>query len=347
MPEVLFGREEFNPGLPWTRLQPLLPGWRIRGCRAAEPAAHVDGADVVCPFGAEVGAEVIARGPFGLIQQYGVGLDRVDVDAATEAGVWVCRLPGDRTGNADSVAELAVLHVLALPRRLDDARSALAAGRWGQPVGRSLLGTTTVLVGLGVIGTAVARRLAGFGTRLVGVRARPELGGPEPVERVVGPDALLDVQAEADVVVCCAMGSPETGNLFDARAFEAVKPGAVFVNVARGSLVDEPALVAALDSGRVCAAGLDVHAAEPADPAGPLLTHPRGAGHPTRRGPHRGDVPAQRRAVHGQPAPVVGRRGAAVGGEPPRGAAPAGAPRLTHRVTGPRGCEADLRSAAS
>jgi len=313
----------------------------------AGPAAHVDGADVVCPFGAEVGAEVIARGPFGLIQQYGVGLDRVDVDATPRraSGSAGCPATGPATPTAWPSSRCCTCSRCR-------AGSTTRGPRWrpgggGQPVGRSLLGTTTVLVGLGAIGTAVARRLAGFGTRLVGVRARPELGGPEPVERVVGPGALLDVLAEADVVVCCAMGSPETGNLFDARAFEAVKPGAVFVNVARGSLVDEPALVAALDSGRVCAAGLDVHAAEPADPAGPLLTHPRGAGHPTRRGPHRGDVPAQRRAVHGQPAPVVGRRGAAVGGEPPRGAAPAGAPRLTHRVTGPRGCEADLRSAAS
>jgi phosphoglycerate dehydrogenase-like enzyme len=275
VPEVLFGREKFNVGLPWTELGPLLPGWRIRGCPAGELAAHLDGVDVVCPFGAAVSAEAIARGRFGLIQQYGVGLDRVAVDAATEAGVWVCRLPGDRTGNADSVAEMAVLHVLALLRRLDDARAGLAAGRWGQPVGRSLLGTTTVLVGLGAIGSAAARRLVGFGTRLIGVRAHPELGGPEAVDRVVGPDALHDVLGEADVVICSAMGSAETRQLFGRRAFGAVKPGAVFVNVARGSLVDESALLDALDSGRVAAAGLDVFAVEPADATQPLLAHPR------------------------------------------------------------------------
>lgn len=275
VPKVLFGREQFNVGLSWTELAPLLPGWQISGCPPGELAAYVDSVDVVCPFGAKISAEVIARGRFGLIQQYGVGLDRVAVDAATEAGVWVCRLPGDQTGNADSVAELAVLQVLALLRRLDEARAALADGRWGQPVGQSLLGTTTVLVGLGAIGTAVARRLAGFGTRLIGVRAHPERGGPDVVERVVDPDALLDVLAEADVVICSAMGSADTRHLFGRRAFTAVKPGVIFVNVARGSLVDESALLDALDSGRVAAAGLDVYAVEPADTAHPLLAHAR------------------------------------------------------------------------
>jgi phosphoglycerate dehydrogenase-like enzyme len=275
VPKVLFGREQFNVGLSWTELAPLLPGWQISGCPSGELAAYVDSVDVVCPFGAKISAEVIARGRFGLIQQYGVGLDRVAVDAATEAGVWVCRLPGDQTGNADSVAELAVLQVLALLRRLDEARAALADGRWGQPVGQSLLGTTTVLVGLGAVGTAVASRLAGFGTRLIGVRAHPERGGPDVVERVVDPDALLDVLAEADVVICSAMGSADTRHLFGRRAFTAVKPGVIFVNVARGSLVDESALLDALDSGRVAAAGLDVYAVEPADAAHPLLAHAR------------------------------------------------------------------------
>jgi phosphoglycerate dehydrogenase-like enzyme len=275
VPCVLFGRESFNLGLPWSELAPLLPGWEIRACPPDRLGECLDGVDVVCPFGAKVTGELVDRGHFGLVQQFGVGLDRVAVTEATEAGVWVCRLPGDLTANADSVAELAVLHVLALLRRLDESRAALADGRWGQPVGRSLLDTTTVLVGLGAVGTAVARRLAGFGTRLVGVRARPEHGGPDVVERVVGPAALHEVLAEADVVVCSAMGSPENRQLFDGRAFSAVKPGAVFVNVARGSLVDESALLAALDSGRVAAAGLDVFAVEPAGPTHQLVAHPR------------------------------------------------------------------------
>lgn len=271
---VLFTRESFA-GLPWTELAPLLPGWEIRSCHSDALPDHLGGVDVVCPVGAFIGADLVERGSFGLIQQYGVGLEKIDVAAATRAGVWVCRLPGDQTGNADSVAELAVLLVLAAMRRLDEVRAALREGRWGEPAGRSLTGTTTTLVGLGAIGTAVAARLAGFGTRMIGIRANPGRGGPAHVERVMGPDALHDALAAADVVVCCAMGGPATEHLFDRQAFAACKPGAVFVNVARGSIVDEQALLASLESGQIAAAGLDVHAAEPAGPSGALVSHPR------------------------------------------------------------------------
>lgn len=273
-PRVLFGSESFA-AVPWSELGPRLPDWEIRTCRADELGGQLAGVDVVCPWGAEVTGEMIAGSRFGLIQQYGVGLDRVAVDEATRAGVWVCRLPAQLTTNADSVAEVVVLHVLALLRRLDDSRAALAGGRWGQPIGRSLLGSTTVLVGLGGIGTAVAHRLAGFGTRLLGVRAHPERGGPDMVERVVGPAAMPELLAEADVVVCSAMGGPSNHHLFDRRTLSSIKPGAVFVNVARGSLVDESALREALDSGHLAAAGLDVFAVEPAPPDHPLVAHPR------------------------------------------------------------------------
>lgn len=273
-PRVLFGSESFADR-SWSELGSRLPGWEIRTSRGDELSERLAGVDVVCPWSAEVTAEMIAGSRFGLIQQYGVGVDQVAVDAATRAGVWVCRLPAELTTNADSVAELVVLHVLALLRRLDDSRAVLADGGWGQPVGRSLVGSTTVLVGLGGIGTAVAHRLAGFGTRLLGVRAHPERGGPELVERVVGPASMSEVLGEADVVVCSAMGSARNNHLFDRRTFSSVKPGAVFVNVARGNLVDESALCEALDSGRIAAAGLDVFAVEPASLDNPLIAHPR------------------------------------------------------------------------
>jgi phosphoglycerate dehydrogenase-like enzyme len=231
---------------------------------------------VVCPLGAPVSAPTIRAGCFGLIQQFGVGLDGVDVAAATELGVWVSRVPGDAGGNADSVAELAVLHLLALSRRLDEARAALTQRRWpDRPVGRSLLDATVLIVGLGAIGTAVARRLAPFGPRLLGVRGRPGRGGPPEVADVGGPDRLPELLSQADAVICCAELHAGTAGLFGAAQFAAMKPGAIFVNVARGGLVDEPALLAALDSGQVGGAGLDVFAREPADPGDPLVRHPR------------------------------------------------------------------------
>jgi phosphoglycerate dehydrogenase-like enzyme len=258
-----------------TELAMPLPGWEVSYATPDRLADSLDGVDVLCPIMAPVDEAVLRAGRFGLVQQFGVGLDNVDVAAATASGVWVARLPADLTGNADSVAELAVLDVLTLIRRLDDTRAAIRAGQWSRPVANSLLGATVLLVGLGAVGTAVARRLAGFGVTLLGVRAHPDRGGPSGVAEVAGPDRLAEFLGRAEVVVCCAMYDAGHGPMFDAAAFGAMKPGAWFVNVARGGLVDEPALLAALDSGQVAGAGIDVFAVEPAAPDGPLVTHPR------------------------------------------------------------------------
>ncbi len=272
---LLFGRERFTAELAWTDLTAVLPGWDISTCPRHEVSKHLDGVDVICPFGSRIDRAVLESGTFGLVQQFGVGLDQVDIARATELGVTVSRVPGDAGGNADSVAEIAVLHLLALTRRLAAARTALAEGRWEErPTGESLHGATVVIVGLGAIGTAVARRLAPFGARLLGVRARPGLGGPAEVAQVTGPDELPGLLATANAVICCAMFNEGNARMFDAATFSAMKPGALFVNVARGGLVDEAALLAALESGQLGGAGLDVHAREPADPSSALLRHP-------------------------------------------------------------------------
>ncbi len=275
-PVVLFGRERFTAELGWTDLAPLLPGWTIRTCHPGAVGEHLDGVHVICPFGARIDRAVLEAGQFGLVHQFGVGLEKVDVERATELGVWVARVPGDAGANGDSVAELAILLLLALVRRLADTQAVLARGHWERrPTGGSLLGATVAIVGLGAIGEALARRLAPFGTRLLGVRARPERGGPSEVESVVGPDRLPEVLGRADAVVCCAMLDAGTAGMFGPDAFAAMKPGALFVNVARGGLVDEAALLAALESGHLAGAGLDVHATEPADPDSALLRHQR------------------------------------------------------------------------
>jgi phosphoglycerate dehydrogenase-like enzyme len=185
-------------------------------------------------------------------------------------------VPGDTGGNADSCAEHAVLLLLALARRLDEARAALANRRHAErPTGMSLVDATVLIVGLGAIGTAVARRLGPFGPRLLAVRANPDKGGPAEVAVVAGPDRLRDLLAEADAVVCCAMLHEGNDRMFSAAEFAAMKPGALFINVARGALVDEDALFSVLESGQVGGAGLDVFAREPADPDNPLVGHPR------------------------------------------------------------------------
>jgi phosphoglycerate dehydrogenase-like enzyme len=274
--KVLFGVPRFSAELTWTDLAAELPGWEITVSPRGRVSDYLDGVDVVCPWGSPVDAATLEAGTFGLVQQFGVGLEKVDVAAATAMGVYVARIPGDAGGNADSVAEVAVLHMLALGRRLGELTVALRERRWEtRPLGSSLLGQTVLIVGLGAIGDALAARLSGFGVRLTGVRAHPERGGPPGVGEVAGPASLPRLLRQADVVVCCAMLDEGTAGMFGADEFAAMKPGALFVNVARGGLVDEAALLAALEAGQVGGAGLDVYAKEPADPQSPLLRHPR------------------------------------------------------------------------
>jgi len=132
---VLFGREHYAPGLEWDAYAEYLPGWEILGAPADQLDRHLDGVDVLCSFGAPVDAQLLQSGSFGLVQQLGVGLEKVDVEAATAAGVWVARLPAELTGNADGVADTALLLILAALRRLDAARAGLAPGAVGRACG--------------------------------------------------------------------------------------------------------------------------------------------------------------------------------------------------------------------
>ncbi|MFT3865497.1 MAG: NAD(P)-dependent oxidoreductase [Solirubrobacterales bacterium] len=233
-------------------------------------------ADVIVPLMGKVDAGLMDRVRPRLIQQFGVGLEGVDVEAAAARGIAVANVPAHDTGNADAVGEIAVLHLLSLSRRFGEARASVDAGRLGEPVGMTLQGARVVVLGLGAIGRAVARRLRGFEVETVGVatREREQVGSDYdelglaayfPVRE------LLAALAGADAIVVCAVLNEATRGLVGAAAMDAMRAGALLVNVARGPVVDHEALLAALRSGQIGGAGLDVFWQEPIDPADPLL----------------------------------------------------------------------------
>jgi phosphoglycerate dehydrogenase-like enzyme len=231
--------------------------------------------EVIIAFGKVDSSEIEAQTKLGLLQMASAGYEEVDLDAATTAGVWVGSAPSTKTGNGESVAEVAVLLMIAASRRLNEELAfthASAQARQGKPEGnRALFGKTACIVGLGGIGDLLIERLRGFGMILTGVDNYPE-HAPIGVKGY-GHDELK--VAAADYLVLAIPGAKENENMIDASVLAGMKKNAVLVNVARGILVDEPALLAAVKSGQLYGAGLDVVKGEPVSGGNPLLKEPR------------------------------------------------------------------------
>jgi len=205
-----------------------------------------------------------------LIQKGGAGYEALDLASATAHGVPVAVTPGS---NAMTVAEHTFLLMLSLGRRIDDQRDSLRRGDWrdDRQATRTvdLCEATLGIVGLGAIGAEIARRARAFGMHLLAHTrsAKPALEAELAVERVALPVLLR----RSDFVVLACPLTSETRGMIDAAALAAMKPTAYLVNIARGAVVDEPALIEALGSGRIAGAGLDVFASEPPPADHPLL----------------------------------------------------------------------------
>ena len=204
-----------------------------------------------------------------MIANFGVGVNHIDLDAATRAGMVVTNTPDVLT---DDTADLTMALMLAVMRRLGEGERAVRAGRWEgwhptQFLGRRLSGKTLGIVGLGRIGRAVARRAeAGFGMKVI-AWSRSTRRGSEAgtrIERVNRIDELLE--ASHVVSVHCPLVAT-TRHLISTAQFAKMRPEAVLINTSRGAVVNEEALVAALEDGRIAGAGLDVYEQEP-------LVHP-------------------------------------------------------------------------
>ena len=216
-----------------------------------------------------ISAEDIAAGPkLKLIQKIGVGVNTIDLDAARQRGAAVCNMPGT---NSQAVAEMTLMLMLAALRRVSVFDPETRAGRgWSAELAQfdgigEIAGRTVGLVGYGEVGSRLAPVLSALGAKVLYTATKPKPGAQAAWR------ALPALLGESDVVSLHLPLTRDTEKLIDAAALAAMKPGAVLVNTARGGLVDEPALIAALRSGQLRAAGLDVFAAEPADPTNPLF----------------------------------------------------------------------------
>jgi D-3-phosphoglycerate dehydrogenase len=259
-PVVLIA-EELSPAT----VEALGPDFDIRYCNGADRAellsAVPDAVALLVRSSTRVDSEVIAAAPrLQVIARAGVGLDTIDVRAATQAGVMVVNAP---TSTVVSAAELAIALLLAAARNVVPANQSLRSGRWDRSkfIGVELYDKTVGVLGLGRIGVLVAQRLSAFGMRVIAYDPYVQAGrAAQAGVRLVGLDDLL---AESDVITVHLPKTAETVGLIGDEQLHKVRPGLVLVNAARGGIVDEQALYEALVEGRVAAAGLDVYAEEP------------------------------------------------------------------------------------
>ncbi|MEM9223328.1 MAG: 2-hydroxyacid dehydrogenase [Pseudomonadota bacterium] len=263
------------------RLRPLVPdGFVLTTTKSRDledQLAGVRDADFAITGDVPVTAQMMRLGAehrLKAVHKWGVGYDNIDLGAARDAGVRVMRTTGS---NALAVAETALAMILALNRAIVAGHDGIARGEWLKgALGPSIFllsGKTVGLVGLGFIGKALARMLAGFGCRILYAKPTPlsdEDGLALGAHRVDFPTLL----AESDIVSIHAALNEDTKSLIGAKAFAAMKEGVLFINTARAEIVDEVALAAALDNGQVRGAGLDVFAVEPIPADHPLRGRP-------------------------------------------------------------------------
>ena len=259
-PRVLIA-EELSPAT----VEALGPDFEVVECDGADRAALLPAiADVdaiLVRSATKVDAEAIAAAKnLKVIARAGVGLDNVDIKAATQAGVMVVNAP---TSNIVSAAELAVALLLASARNVVPASSALRNGEWKRSkyTGVEVADKTVGIVGLGRIGILVAQRLSAFGVKLIAYD--PYVQPARAAQLGVRMMSLDELLAEADFITVHLPKTPETIGLIGEEQLHKVKPTVHIVNAARGGIIDEDALYKAMVEGRVAGAGLDVYAKEP------------------------------------------------------------------------------------
>jgi len=241
---------------------------------AALRAALAEADGIVVRSGTQLSAQVLEGQPrLKAIARAGAGVDNIDVPTATRQGIVVMNTPG---GNTVSTAEHTMALMLALSRNVAPACESLKAGRWDRAkyTGTQLEGKTLGIVGLGRVGLAVAQRAQGFAMNVVGFD--PFLAAERAAE--LGIEAvqnLDDLWGRCDYLTLHTPLSAETRNLIGPKQLAAMKPNVRIINCARGGLIDEPALVAALDAGKVAGAAVDVFEPEPPAPDNVLVPHPK------------------------------------------------------------------------
>ncbi len=271
--KVLFAGRVFRK--VWETLKPCFEGHEVRIVEKAELEEALSWAEVLVVPPMSVGSDLLrhAGADLRLIQQWGTGIEEIDLAACRDAGVPVCNVPSRGTGNAEGVAELAIMLMMLLARRYGRCVENVREGRVHAPQGVALWKKRVCVVGLGNLGECLVERLKGLGMEVVGVNRswHDRFAGWGLHDFLLLEDLCTAVKGCRFVLLATA-AAPETEGLMGRTELEAMGRDAFLVNVARPGLVQREALTFALEEGQIAGAGLDVFWNEPASPDDPLLS---------------------------------------------------------------------------
>ena len=256
-------------------LQQLLPNDELCLWPDRNVLTEIHGVDVLIPMMFPIDASVMDKIHPRLIQQWGSGLEGVALEAARARGIHVARVLTSGS-NSESVAEHALLLLLALLRQLPQAQANVRAGVLGAPQGRMLAGRTVCLWGLGATALSLARRLRALDVTLLGITRDPRASKVAAfgLDECCSTEQRAACLRQTDALVLCVRLNDETRGLVECNVLATLRPGAYLVNTARGALIDYHALYAALSSGHLAGAALDVFWEEPIPTNDPLLALP-------------------------------------------------------------------------
>jgi len=241
--------------------------WPGRTLNQEQLLSLIEDIDGVLAGDDDFSAAVLEKaGHLKVISKFGVGVDRIDLAAATRMGIQVANAPGT---NKHAVADMAIGLMVSVARSIPLAGNRVRQGDFKVIIGHSVYGSTLGVIGLGQIGRAVVRRAVGFNMRVLAFEPYPDMNFVR--ENNVTLTGLKELMQEADFITLHLPSMPETKQMINREALSVVKPGAVLINTARGDLVDEDALLDALTTGRLAGAALDTFAVEPPPCDHPLL----------------------------------------------------------------------------
>ena len=271
---VLFAGKEFRR--LWDILAPAFQGYETDVAGDGELPGKIRDAEVLIVRPMPVDDALLANaGKLRMIQQWGTGAEGMDLEACTRRGIYACNVPSRGTGNAEIVAEMAIMHMLLLGRRYARSQEKLNEGKVFTPPGTALWKKKACVIGLGGLGHSIVERLVCLGMNVVGAnRTQKEEFWDWGLTEVYPLCDLEKAVAGCRFVILALPLNRETENIIGEPFFRSMERDAFFINVARGGVVVREAFERALENGWIAGAGLDVFWKEPPDAADPLLHHP-------------------------------------------------------------------------